>query len=408
MNKLDLVLEQEVQKLHREGRAKGKELVIREVIPPTGNKGPRYLLESYEYPFIKMNSNAYLGLTMHPRLLRAEEEASRRFGVGPGAVRFISGSYRDHIELEKELAVFHGREAAMIFSSAYVTSLGVISALTDAETVVISDALNHNCIINAQRMSRPADKMIYRHNDMLDLEKKLKDAAGKGKRCLVITDGIFSMRGDHAPLDKIVELCRKAEPDFDEAVTLIVDDSHGVGALGENGRGTEEITATQADVLISTLGKAFCVNGGYVCGSQTLIDFLRESAATYIYSNPITVSEAAAARESLAILNSEEGRERLKHLREMTRRFRSGLKELGLETIDGEHPVVPLMVRDTAKTADLVSFLRNNGVLATGLNFPVVPKGEEEIRFQICADHSREDIDSVLQILKSYQEKTVL
>lgn len=408
MNKLDLVLEQEVQKLHREGRAKGKELVIREVIPPTGNKGPRYLLESYEYPFIKMNSNAYLGLTMHPRLLRAEEEASRRFGVGPGAVRFISGSYRDHIELEKELAVFHGREAAMIFSSAYVTSLGVISALTDAETVVISDALNHNCIINAQRMSRPADKMIYRHNDMLDLEKKLKDAAGKGKRCLVITDGIFSMRGDHAPLDKIVELCRKAEPDFDEAVTLIVDDSHGVGALGENGRGTEEITATQADVLISTLGKAFCVNGGYVCGSQTLIDFLRESAATYIYSNPITVSEAAAARESLAILNSEEGRERLKRLREMTRRFRSGLKELGLETIDGEHPVVPLMVRDTAKTADLVSFLRNNGVLATGLNFPVVPKGEEEIRFQICADHSREDIDSVLQILKSYQEKTVL
>jgi glycine C-acetyltransferase len=405
MNKLDNALELQVERLTREGRAKGAELVISEVIPATENKGPRYRLEGFEQLFIRMNSNAYLGLGTHPDLIEAEEQASRRFGVGPGAVRFISGSYREHIALEKELAAFHNREAAMIFSSAYVTSLGVISSLIHEETVVISDALNHNCIINAQRMSRPAEKMIYKHNDMKDLEKKLESATQKGKRCLVITDGIFSMRGDHAHLDRIVALCREADKNVPEGVSLIVDDSHGIGACGENGRGTEELTNAQADILIGTLGKAFCVNGGYVSGSHALIRYLRESAPTYIYSNPITVSEAAAARKSLAILNSPEGKRRLRHLRELTNTFRNGLKELGFETIDGEHPVVPLMVRNTEKTAELVAYLRDKGVLATGLNFPVVPKGEEEIRFQVCADHSPEDIGIVLQILKRYRKE---
>ncbi|MCD6401027.1 MAG: aminotransferase class I/II-fold pyridoxal phosphate-dependent enzyme [Anaerolineales bacterium] len=152
------------------------------------------------------------------------------------------------------------------------------------------------------------------------------------------------------------------------------------------------------------LGKAFGVNGGYVTGSHELINFLRESASTYIYSNPITVSESAAAKKSIEICDSPEGRERLKHLKDMTNRFRDGLTNLGLETIPGEHPVVPLMVRDTQKTADIVLHLRDNGVLATGLNFPVVPKGEEEIRFQVCADHTAADIDQVLEILKHFSE----
>ncbi|MDD3716646.1 MAG: aminotransferase class I/II-fold pyridoxal phosphate-dependent enzyme [Candidatus Marinimicrobia bacterium] len=405
MKKLNCCLEKEIAALEREGRAKGAEYVIEQVLPAEGERGPRYRLQGFERPFIKMNGNAYLGLSLHPEVIRAEEAAVRQFGVGPGAVRFISGTYREHIELEKELADFHGREAAMIFSSAYVTSLGVISALTSGETVLISDALNHNCIINAQRMSRPAEKMIYRHNDMADLEEKLALAAGKGKRCLVITDGIFSMRGDHAPLDRIRDLCRKAEKDFEEGVSLIVDDSHGIGACGKEGRGTEELCGARADILIGTLGKAFCVNGGYVCGSSSLIRYLREAAPTYIYSNPITVSEAAAARKSLEILRGPEGRRRLKHLKELSDHFRQGLKDAGYETLDGEHPVVPLMLRDTAKTAELVSRLRSEGVLATGLNFPVVPKGEEEIRFQVCADHSRPDIERVLEILRQYRKE---
>ncbi len=405
MSKLDKILELTTQTLVDEGRTKGKEWIITKVIKPSGKKGTRYRLDGFRQEFIKMNSNSYLGLSLHPEVVQAEENATRRFGVGPGAVRFISGSYQEHIDLEETLADFHGREAAMIFSSAYATSLGVISSLITPETVVISDALNHNCIINALRMSRPAVKIIYKHNEMDDLQDKLTKAVGQGKRCLVITDGIFSMRGDHAPLDAISALCKAADPEFEEGVTLIVDDSHGVGACGDTGRGTEELTATQVDILIGTLGKAFGVNGGYVTGSQNLITFLRESAPTYIYSNPITVSESAAARKSIDIFNSKEGLKRLIHLKTMTNRFRDGLESLGLETIPGKHPVVPLMVRDTRKTAELVSFLRENGILATGLNFPVVPKGEEEIRFQICADHTAADIDDVLNVLKKYIEK---
>ncbi len=405
MSKLDLALNKYVQELSDSGRAKGKEQIVTEVIKPCGDKGPRYKLEGSDLDYIKMNSNSYLGLSMHPEVIAAEEKATSEYGVGPGAVRFISGSYKIHTDLEKTLASFHGREAAMIFSSAYMTSLGVISSLTTQETVVISDALNHNCIINAMRMSRPAIKLIYGHNDMYDLKQKLIEAKGRGKRCLVITDGIFSMRGDHAPLNMIRTICDNADPDFEDGVSLIVDDSHGVGACGKTGRGTEELTSAKADILIGTLGKAFGVNGGYVTGSNELIAFLREAAPTYIYSNPITVSESAAARKSIEICNSEAGLERLKHLKEMTDKFRKGLTELGLETIPGEHPVVPLMVRDTKRTANIVKHLLENGVLATGLNFPVVPKGEEEIRFQINADHTEKDIDEALNILKKFTEK---
>ena len=404
MNKLDLALNKLTKDLVASGRAKGKEKIVTGVIKAFGDKGPRYKLEGSDLEYIKMNSNSYLGLSMHPEVVKAEEEATKNYGVGPGAVRFISGSYNVHADLEKTLAKFHRRDAAMIFSSAYMTSLGVISSLTSSETVVISDALNHNCIINAMRMSRPAEKMIYAHNDMEDLKAKLDDAKGKGKRCIVITDGIFSMRGDHAPLHEIKALCEKAENDFEEGVSLIVDDSHGVGACGQTGRGTEELTSAKADVLIGTLGKAFGVNGGYVTGTEALITYLRESAPTYIYSNPITVSEAAAANTSIKICDSEKGRERLAHLKNITNRFRKGLTDLGLETIPGEHPVVPLMVRDTQKTAAIVAFLLENGVLATGLNFPVVPKGEEEIRFQINADHTEADIDQALGILRKFME----
>lgn len=404
MNKLDKALVGFSQDLISSGRAKGKEQIVTKVIKAEGERGPRYKLEGSDLEFIKMNSNSYLGLSMHPSVIKAEETATMEFGVGPGAVRFISGSYKVHTDLEEKLAEFHDREAAMIFSSAYVTSLGVISSLATNETVVISDELNHNCIINAMRMSRPAVKLIYKHNDVEDLEQKLKEAKGKGKRCLVITDGIFSMRGDHAPLDKIKAICKTADTDFDEGVSLVVDDSHGVGACGKNGRGTEELTSAKADILIGTLGKAFGVNGGYVTGSNALINFLRESAPTYIYSNPITVSESAAALKSIQICDSKEGKERLLHLKNMTNRFREGLLNLGLETIPGEHPVVPLMVRDTQKTAEIVQHLLNNGVLATGLNFPVVPKGQEEIRFQINADHTEGDIDIALGILKQFSE----
>jgi glycine C-acetyltransferase len=216
----------------------------------------------------------------------------------------------------------------------------------------------------------------------------------------VITDGIFSMRGDHAPVDEIMRIARRHDDAFEENCVVVVDDSHGVGAFGHTGRGTEEYTGSQpVDVLVGTLGKAFGVNGGYVVGNQALVSFLRESAPMYIYSNPITAAEASAASKALDILDSPAGAALLENLRTLTARFDQGLRDNGFETIPGEHPVVPLMVRDTARTRVLVKHLYENGVLATGLAFPVVPRGDEEIRFQVNADHTAADIDAVLAIL---------
>ncbi|MBW2251817.1 MAG: aminotransferase class I/II-fold pyridoxal phosphate-dependent enzyme [Deltaproteobacteria bacterium] len=406
LQKLNDALQLELDGLYKAGSAKGKEMVITGVKPAEGDKGPRYYVEGQgDKEFLKMNTNSYLGMSLRKDVIEAEEKAAREFGVGPGAVRFISGTYKAHTVLEEKLAKFHNREAGMIFSSAYVTSLSVLFPLITKDTVLISDELNHNCIIIAIRLSRPAVKGIYKHNDMNDLEVKIKENIGKGKRVIAITDGIFSMRGDNAPLDKFVEICEKYNDKFDEGIISIIDDSHGIGAFGKTGRGTEEYCGTKVDIVIGTLGKSFGVNGGYVVASKQIIEYLREKAPMYIYSNPITVSEASAALKAIEILDSSEGLEILEHLRNMTKRFEEGLKEAGYETIEGDHPVVPIMVRDTKKTSELVKYLIENGILATGLNFPVVPKGDEEIRIQISADHTKYDIDYAIGVLKKFKEK---
>ena len=403
VDRLNAALHRHLDAQREKGSLKGQESVIVRVERAALDRGPRYFLEGEgERAFLKMNSNNYLGMSLRPEVIHAEEEATRQFGAGPGAVRFISGSYWHHHELERQLAAFHGRESAMIFSSAYATMLGVLVPLITDQTTVISDELNHNCIINALRLSRPLEKKVYKHLDLAGLEEAL--ATGTGQRAVVVTDGIFSMRGSHAPLAQIFALARRYDARYPENVVVVVDDSHGVGAIGNTGRGTEEFTRSgPADVLIGTLGKALGVNGGYVTGSRTLTDFLRENAATYIYSNPITVGESAAALKALEILDSPSGRMLLEHLRHMTRRFEKGITDLGWETIPGEHPVTPLMVRDTPKTAALVRHLRSEGILATGLNFPVVPKGDESIRFQISADHTPGDIDEALAGIASFR-----
>jgi glycine C-acetyltransferase len=397
-------LASDLRAIDARGNPKRHELVIEEIVPADGGYGPRYKIEGRGGElFLKMNSNNYLGMNLRREVVKAEEDASVRFGAGPGAVRFISGTYASHVALETALARFHAREAAMIFSSAYATMLGVFTPLVTEETALVSDALNHNCIINAIKLARPKEKRVYRHNDMEDFRAKLAEVKGC-KRALVVTDGIFSMRGDAAPLAELMEIARAADADFPENVVVIVDDSHGVGAYGETGRGTEEASgAPPADILIGTLGKAFGVNGGYVAGASVLVDFLRESAPTYIYSNPITPAEAAAARAALGVLEGPDGPGLLAHLAAMTARFRDGLVRLGFETLQGTHPVVPLFVRDTPKTTAIVRHLLAHGVLATGLNYPVVPKGDETIRFQVSADHTEADIDFVLDVLARFR-----
>jgi glycine C-acetyltransferase len=401
---LNQVLASKLDEMKQAGRLKGKEAIIRGIAPPVPGRGRRYFLEGEgEQPFLRMNSNGYLGMSFRSEVITAEEEAVRKFGTGPGAVRFISGSWSPHTFLERRLARFHGREAAMLFSSAYATVMGVLPPLITDKTAVISDELNHNCIINAIALARPAEKHIYRHLDMAELERCLAASAKTCTRAIIVTDGIFSMRGDHAPLDRIVALARKYDAGFPENAVVVVDDSHGVGAFGQTGRGTEEYTkAGSVDILVATLGKAFGVNGGYVAGAETIVRYLRETSPFYIYSNPITPAEAAAALKAVDLVDGPIGLGLLAHLRAMTGRFKAGLAKLGFETLPGEHPVVPVMLRDSGRTSALVAHLRSRGILATGLNFPVVPKGEEEIRFQIGADHVPADIDEALDALLSF------
>ncbi len=404
LSKIEKVLSQELGGLKEKGSLKGEETVITGVKQPQGDKGPRYFIQGYgDKEFLKMNSNSYLGMGLRKEVIEAEEEATKEFGAGPGAVRFISGTYKPHVELERRLARFHNKEAGMIFNSAYAAVMGILSPLISRDTIVISDALNHNSIINAIRLSRPKDKKIYSHNNMDELESDIKESIGNCQRVIIVTDGIFSMRGDHAPLSEMANLAEKYDPEFEEGILTIVDDSHGVGAIGETGRGATEFThEDRIDILVSTMGKALGINGGYLVSDAKVIEYLRETAPFYIYSNPITVSEASAALKALEILNSATGRKLLKYLRETTAYFRKGLVDLEYEVIKGEHPVVPLMVRDTKKTIELVKYLKDNGILSTGLYYPVVPKGDEEIRFQICADHTKYDVDYVLEVLKEY------
>lgn len=405
LTKIEQLFNAKLTELQEQGISKGNEKIIIGRQAAAEGLGPRYFLKGYpDQAFLRMNSNSYLGLTGHPRLIKAEAEAAEQFGTGPGAVRFISGTYRPHVELETKLARFHGREAAMIMSAAYATMMGVLPQFISDQTLVVSDALNHNCIINAIRLSHPVRKEVYAHADVDALERILDANKGQVRRVCVVTDGIFSMRGDHAALDRISACCRRHEAGYEEGIITVVDDSHGVGAFGRTGRGTEEYTSGKADILIATLGKSFGVNGGYVAASSAVIAYLRETAPLYIYSNPITPAEAAAAMAALDIADSPEGMHLLEKLRSLSARLRTGLEQLGFETLPGEHPIVPILIRDTEKTSALVEHLFAHQILATGLNYPVVPKGEQEIRLQVSADHTEKDMDYLLAVLAEFKQ----
>ncbi len=404
LTKIEQQFSQKLSELKNQGISKGYEKIITGMKAAEGGFGTRYFLAGQgDKPFLRMNSNSYLGLAVNPKLIKAETDAAEKFGAGPGAVRFISGTYQPHVELEHKLAAFHGRESAMLFSSAYATMMGVLPQFVSEGTLIVSDALNHSCIINAVRLAHPAHKAVYAHADMNALDNILEDYKGRVKRVCLVTDGIFSMRGDHAPLDKINACCKRHEEAFEEGIITLVDDSHGVGAFGKTGRGTEEYTQSNADILIATLGKAFGVNGGYVVSRAKVIAYLRETSPFYIYSNPITPPEAAAASAALDIVTTPEGLLLLDKLRGFSARLRAGLDGLGLETLPGEHPIVPIFIRDTEKTSALVAHLFAHNILVTGLNYPVVPQGEQEIRLQVSAEHTVMDIDYLLAILAEYK-----
>lgn len=402
LERMDAGLRREVENLTAEGRAKAPERVIVDVIPPQGAFGPRYKLDGHEQSFIRMNSNSYLSLSHHPQVIQAADAATHRFGAGPGAVRFIDGTFSAHVQLEERIAAFCGRPSAKIFNSAYTTNLGLALALQNKKTFWIGDQLNHNCIIRAMRIAGVprSNKAIFQHNNMDELKACIEAVPEGIERVVVIFDGVFSMRGDHCPMAQINAVLAPHRERFAEGLVTVMDDSHGIGSYGETGRGTEEVCGAKADILVGTFGKAFGVNGGFVAASPAVVEAVRQKADTYIYTNPLSVADCAAASKAVDIADSPEGIERLANVRARIAQFRQGLADLGQESIPGVHPVVPLMVRDTEKTRNMVQAFTDGGVLVVGLNFPVVPKGDQSIRFQINAAHTEADIAEVLSVLK--------
>ncbi len=401
------VLQSEIDRIDGVKTTKRQEKIITGF---TKDPSPRAIIGGKKV--LIFNSNDYLGLRFHPALLQAEQETSEKFGTGPGAVRFISGSLSPHKDLEKSLAKFHGREDAMVFSSAFATNLAVNfslivgqskDSLVEPNVLVVSDALNHRSIIDGIRIANlpKEQKAIFAHMDTKDLDKVLGEGFKTYDRAIVITDGVFSMLGEIQKLKEMRAIVDKYDKKFKKGVILIVDDCHGIGALGDNGAGAEEVEGAKADVLVGTLGKGLGADGGYVAADKVVIDYLRESAATYIYSNSISPGTAAAGSAAVNLLGKSEGKKLIKNLKENISYFKSLVKKHGFKmAADSIHPIQPLLIGDPDKTKALVQHLFEKNILVTNINYPVVAKGNDEIRIQISATHTKEDIDELMNALK--------
>ena len=391
------VLQSELARIDQAKTSKRQEKVI------TGfTADHKAIINGKEY--LIFNANDYLGLRFDPDVKKAEHEASNTYGAGPGSVRFIAGTYQVYKDLEKALAKFHGRDDAMVFSSAFAANLAVIfclikgqskDSLVSGNTLVVSDSLNHRSIIDGVRVANVMreQKAIYKHLDYADLDRVLLENKGKFERVLVISAGIFSMLGEAADIKKLKEVTEKYSGEYEEGIVLFIDDSHGVGAYGNIGRGVEETSGAKCDVLIGTLGKAFGSDGGYVVGDQILIDYLRESAATYIYSNSVSPSVAGAALESVRLIDTDKGKRLLQSLNKNIAYFKTEIQKAGFKMAsESTHAIQPILIGDAAKAKELATGLFENGILVTTISYPVVPPGKDEIRVQINSLHSEENL----------------
>lgn len=368
-------------------------------------------------PYRVFNSNDYLGLRFHPQLKAAEHAASEAFGTGPGAVRFISGTLKVHRDLERAIAAFHGREDSIVFSSCFATNLAVLFCLIKGQaadsvvggnTMVVSDALNHRSIIDGVRVANlpKEQRFIFKHLDANDLDRILSEQKGAFQRVVVVTDGIFSMLGEAQDIKKMRQVIDAHDAHFEEGILLVVDDAHGVGAFGKTGRGVEEVFHAKADLLIGTLGKAFGADGGYVAADQTVIDYLRESAATYIYSNSISPGTAGAALAALKLVQTSSGEKLFAKLVHNREHFQKEMQKAGgIFAAHSTHPIQPLLLGDATKTGFFKEGLFEGGILVTNINYPVVPKGRDEIRVQISAAHTEEDIGAFVDQWKAVAKK---
>ena len=338
---------------------------------------------------LNLSSNNYLGLTTHPRLKQAMVAATETWGAGSGAVRTIAGTMKVHEDFERKLAEFKHTEAALVFQSGFTANVGVLQVLVQEGDVIISDELNHASIIDGIRLSK-AERSIFKHRDMEDLDRHLERHKDKRVR-LVVTDGVFSMDGDIAPLPKIVELAQRHD------ALIMVDDAHASGVLGKNGRGSVNHFGLdgKVDLQIGTLSKAIGVMGGYVASAQVVRDFLIHRARPFLFSTSHPPGVAAACSAAIDVLLEEP--QRIERLWQNTKRFKDGLKRLGFETGASETPITPVIVGKGAVAMDFSDRLFKLGIFAQGIGYPTVPEGRARIRTIVTSAHTEAQLDRALE-----------
>jgi len=346
---------------------------------------------------INVASNNYLGLTTHPKLREAALEATRKYGVGSGAVRTIAGTMKIHVELEEKIARFKNVEACVVFQSGFAANAGTVSAILGKEDFIISDQLNHASIIDGARLSR-AKVLVFEHKNVADAEAKLASVKDQPGRKLLISDGVFSMDGDIGPLPGLCDLAEKY------GAIMMVDDAHASGVLGRNGRGTIDHFKVhgRVDIQVGTLSKAIGALGGYVCGTRDLIDLLYHRARPFLFSTSHPPSVAATCIAAFEVLEDEP--ERIERLWDNTRFWKKELGLLGFDiggktTPPSETPITPIIIGDGKLTMDFSCELFKEGVLGTGITFPTVPEGKARIRTIMTATHTREELQQALEVL---------
>jgi 2-amino-3-ketobutyrate coenzyme A ligase (EC 2.3.1.29) len=335
---------------------------------------------------LNLTSNNYLGFANEPRLREAAKRALDEYGIGPAAVRTISGTMSLHLILEKLLAEFKGAEAVISYQSGFKANLSVIPSIVSREDGIFSDELNHASIIDGCRLSR-AEIIRYAHTDVDDLRKKLAENRHRFRRALVVTDGVFSMDGDIAPLPEIVKVAKEYD------AIVMVDDAHGEGVLGRGGRGIVDHFDLhgEVDIEIGTLSKAFGVVGGYAASSNILVDYLRQKSRPFLFSSAMTVPDTAACIEAVKIL--QESEDRVKRLWENANYFKKKMKEAEFNTWKSQTPITPIVIGDEKKTQEFSRRLFDEGIFVQAIVYPTVPKGTARVRVMISAIHTKEDLD---------------
>jgi len=375
MSKLDF-LTQEINGLKEQG-------LYNNIRTIGSAQGARLIVDGKDV--LNFCSNNYLGLANHPKIVEAAKDATKKYGIGPAAVRSIAGTTDLHVQLEERLAKFKGAEDVITFQSGFAANLGTISALVGKEDVIFSDRLNHASIIDGCRLSG-AKIVAYEHNDPGALEDVIKDNASNYRRALIITDGVFSMDGDIAPLPDLVEVATKYD------ILIMVDDAHGEGVLGKGGRGIVDHFGLhgRVDIEVGTMSKAFGVVGGMVAGDKVIVEWLRQRGRPFLFSSAVTAPDAAACLAAVDLL--EESTELVDKLWSNAKYFKEEMKKLGFDTGVSETPITPVMLGEAPLAQQFSRELFENGVFAMAIGFPTVAKGKARIRVMISAAHDNDDL----------------